>query len=466
MAARREVRSTRCSGCSGEFFWPASATQSSSLFPLLCGEIFCRECLAQKARVVLSSRVVPLRCCGLVVPHDFIREVLEHEEDVYYSFLMELPTSDARVKKGGATHKNMKTTTVSPLSARARSQVIDDEALPRQREITQPVTGSSKSTPVLAPAQPPGPRYRTRSSMARFAIEQDSKRSAVATTALPSATRQPPASPDPKFCAMCGSHVHYSRFKAPCGDEFCHMCIVTEVTRFLDAKSDDVAPASCCGKALPLDLVRRVITGPLLKTYAKRMSDYVSATTSTPSIRGTKRKAAPEKKITVATRGSKGKAPAKRVKTTGNEKQENERVCVACYSSVRTPSQWRVMPCGHGYCAQCLAKMAKASLTDRNQVPISCCSKEIPMDYVERALGKNQFLQYKRYLAERDPKTSTLQSDRDYATLVQKNHGKQCPQCGIGVLKIAGCNHITCPLGHYFCWECLETKCVCWKATS
>uniref|UniRef100_H3HCZ0 RING-type domain-containing protein n=1 Tax=Phytophthora ramorum TaxID=164328 RepID=H3HCZ0_PHYRM len=107
--------------------------------------------------------------------------------------------------------------------------------------------------------------------------------------------------------------------------------------------------------------------------------------------------------------------------------------------------------------------MAKTSLANREQVPIRCCSKEFPMDYVKLVLAKGQFAQYERFLAERDPRSSTLQSDQDYAKVVRQVKGKQCPVCGIGVVKISGCNAMQCTLGHVFCWNCLHVQCTCGK---
>ncbi|KAG6977648.1 hypothetical protein JG688_00000156 [Phytophthora aleatoria] len=361
------------------------------------GHQFCYTCLRlwgscncplipeAELRVILGE-IVPLRCCEKVVPHDFIREVLDHEEDIYYSFLLKLPPSDENVKKADAKPSAVPQL---PLSARA-----DATILPLRLVIAgNSVPGQVNSTPVVAPAQPLRRRYLTRSSKIGSGTEHG---------------------------------VNGSLFKAPCGDQLCLKCVETDVRRYLNTDpKDNGVPASCCGKVLPMDLVRRVVSGKELMMYAKRKVKYVNATTgpTAPTTRGTKRKAAPEKKTTQPAKGSKGKAPAKRAKKAVN--QENERVCIACYSAVRSPGKWQVVPCGHGYCLPCLANMAKTSLTDRKQVPISCCSKEFPMDYVEKALTNTQFLQYKRYLAERDPKTSTLQSDRDYATLVQKNRGKQ-----------------------------------------
>lgn len=454
MTTSRGRLSAQCSGCSGNFFWSA---QPSTLFPLLCGDLFCRSCLVQKARAVLSARAAPLRCCKKVVPHDFVRDVLDHEEDVYYSFLLKLTSSE-----NASTKSNGKVSAVPMERARAMQDAFTAANSLRVRVANAEAARARSYSERMNYGSPPAqPRYLTRSSKARLA-SHDSKQSEALSTA---SSEYPPALRVLKFCAVCGIRVYDPRFTAPCGDEFCLACIVAKVTGYLDAKANDSAvPASCCGKLLPLNLVRRVVTGPLLTTYEKRMSNYVSATASTPRLRGTKRKAVPETKPSAsprATRGSNGKAPVKRAKKIVDQAQESKQVCVACYTSCRSPEKLRIVPCGHGYCSPCLAKMARVSLTDRNLVPVSCCSKEFPMEYVEKALTRNQFMRYKRYLAERDPKSSTLKSDRDYTTLVHKNRGKQCPLCGIGVVKVAGCNAITCPLGHYFCWKCLKTSCIC-----
>lgn len=105
--------------------------------------------------------------------------------------------------------------------------------------------------------------------------------------------------------------------------------------------------------------------------------------------------------------------------------------------------------------------MAKTSLTDRALVPLRCCGKELPVEYVERVLPKQSMSIYNRFIAEKDWKTSTLTSYKEYAALVQSVGGKQCPWCGIGVKKISGCNAMVCSHGHRFCWSCLQLACTC-----
>ncbi|KAL4086680.1 hypothetical protein PRIC1_013742 [Phytophthora ramorum] len=202
------------------------------------------------------------------------------------------------------------------------------------------------------------------------------------------------------------------------------------------------------------------------------MLKYTGATTTTTTAntRGTKRKADPETVLVAAPAKGKARAssvkqlrPTKKVEKMNNQKQLSARKCSSCLSTVSPRAKWLVGPCGHGYCRSCLTKMAKTSLANREQVPIRCCSKEFPMDYVKLVLAKVQFAQYERFLAERDPRSSTLQSDQDYAKVVRQVKGKQCPECGIGVVKISGCNAMQCTLGHVFCWNCLHVQCTCGK---
>ncbi|KAK1938074.1 hypothetical protein P3T76_009224 [Phytophthora citrophthora] len=213
----------------------------------------------------------------------------------------------------------------------------------------------------------------------------------------------------------------------------------------------DEVPASCCGKLLPLDLVQLVVAGHELTTYAKQKVKYEIARGGT-KAKGGKRKAPTEQKA---------KTPSKKSKEVVDLTEVDERKCISCSSQVASLDKWRVVPCGHGYCVPCLEEMANISLTNWNQIPIRCCSKEFPTEYIEAVLNRTEFDKYSRYLAERDPSSSILQSDRDYAAVVRQNRGKQCPTGGVGVVKISGCNHMRCPLGHDFCWNCQQKRCTC-----
>jgi len=43
--------------------------------------------------------------------------------------------------------------------------------------------------------------------------------------------------------------------------------------------------------------------------------------------------------------------------------------------------------------------------------------------------------------------------DSETANWIQSNT-KDCPKCGKAIEKNGGCNHMSCPCGHHFCWVC------------
>ncbi|TDH68209.1 hypothetical protein CCR75_007891 [Bremia lactucae] len=128
--------------------------------------------------------------------------------------------------------------------------------------------------------------------------------------------------------------------------------------------------------------------------------------------------------------------------------------CTCCVSPLKYESSRRMLSCGHLYCKDCIATRCRMAVRDRSMVPAHCCKREYPSDYVEEALNTAEFNTYKQFLNEKPWRSLDLQSDRDYANVVQQNNGVQCPGCGMGVQRIAGCNHMTCLNGHEFCYTC------------
>jgi hypothetical protein len=96
----------------------------------------------------------------------------------------------------------------------------------------------------------------------------------------------------------------------------------------------------------------------------------------------------------------------------------------------------------------------KIGVKDLSFIPAHCCKKEFPIEYVNQVLNTNEFEMYKRVMQERNWTQSDLASDADYSNTVRTLGGKQCPQCGIGVIKIVGCNRIACLNRHEFCYLC------------
>ncbi|KAF4320660.1 hypothetical protein BBO99_00003685 [Phytophthora kernoviae] len=137
-------------------------------------------------------------------------------------------------------------------------------------------------------------------------------------------------------------------------------------------------------------------------------------------------------------------------------KEDTARVdCASCFAK-KDSCELKVGPCGHYYCHPCLRRMCRLALGDRALLPLRCCKKELPQDYVHEALTKLDYEKYCKLMTEKDWKISDLQSDAEYTATVEALGAKQCPGCGIGVQRDFGCVHMTCPNGHQFCYTCLQ----------
>ncbi|GMF13546.1 unnamed protein product [Phytophthora lilii] len=128
--------------------------------------------------------------------------------------------------------------------------------------------------------------------------------------------------------------------------------------------------------------------------------------------------------------------------------------CTCCLVPLEEKSTRRILSCGHLYCTTCVATRCRMGVRDRSMVPAHCCKKEFPADYVREALDALELETYERFLQEKHWRTLDLQSDREYALVVQQQHGVQCPGCGVGVQKSVGCNRMTCLNHHEFCYLC------------
>jgi hypothetical protein len=135
--------------------------------------------------------------------------------------------------------------------------------------------------------------------------------------------------------------------------------------------------------------------------------------------------------------------------------------CISCVEKIVAETKSFKMACGHVFCFNCVKTRLSIARKDRTMIPAHCCQIEFPITYVNEILDKKDYTFYNRVVEERDWKKSTLKSDAEYKNIVSKNGGKQCPKCGIGVLKDGGCNAVICIRGHEFCFGCASEKCMC-----
>lgn len=437
---------------------PHSAKGESKTYRLQCGDVMCPACLAEHARVSLHvPKAIPARCCQQHIRTDWIAEVLEPPEIAYYNFLLAKRMREDPPPSGATALKRGKTTTV----------VIDE--------------GDESDEVVMIEVAPASAAVGTLGAMTRSKATK-AKGKPELVVDLEDETSEEDASkgpgPAPLTCFSCQDPVlqEKSRIQAPCSHYLCAKCVKNRCIRALEnEKQGSIGmPVLCCKQIVPLEVVSPVLTRRQNDNYKvlfakrKEMVKHIGRGRA-----AGKRKVASPAVAVAPVRQSSAKKRAKTQALDEDDVAEDELSrqqqsqnednaageCVACLSDLADPKDRFRGPCGHLYCTQCLTVMARQSLEDRSLVPIRCCAMEFPMEYVARVLPARSMANYTRFLSEKDWRSSNLKSDQEYAKMVKKVHGKQCPTCGIGVQKISGCNVMTCVRGHHFCWSCGLANC-------
>jgi hypothetical protein len=182
--------------------------------------------------------------------------------------------------------------------------------------------------------------------------------------------------------------------------------------------------------------------------------------------------------------------------------------CQACLEDTETNKSQR-LTCGHIYCLECLDRLVKISVKDKDPLgnlvcKIDRCNKPFTEDELKTIIkDKNTLEKVKDLSAEqcimRDPSVkhcptanckfmyfyadkqakavtcpqcnkthcanclkshdtslSCDHADKKLLEKWQKAHGaRQCPSCDVVIEKNSGCNHMTCQnCTHQFCWVC------------
>jgi len=196
---------------------------------------------------------------------------------------------------------------------------------------------------------------------------------------------------------------------------------------------------------------------------------------------------------------------------------DQSQTCPLCFEE---PTQAFTLACQHVYCTGCLKHML-ISATDGGNIPICCiggagrCKTPIPLPVIERFLSPARLTQllensFRVYL-EQCPNefrfcptpdcTQIYRVSKEGSGVIQcpaclietcshchtpPHHGltceentligsksgqeqllerwakgnsnvRKCPDCGIFIEKIDGCNHIHCRCGGHVCWICVKT---------
>lgn len=443
--ATTESSTVRCDGCS------CSTTDEA----LGCGHVYCRQCLAEFYRAAMDFSIdIPPPCCA---QHISLFNEERWKRLLGVSRLESVAL--ARSNGGGRSEASM-------------IVIDDDEQHPSSASAKDSSRRSSK---------------RVRENRAKaMRVEANGDAEAINLVAAPT---EPIIVDDSgaggggggggeedgaQRCFTCSKVVAVTT-DAACGHSFCLKCIGDRCRQAVKNDKDGGIgfPLRCCEMLLPLETVRPALSKQSYGQYkllvGKRESDLKQLAKRKRGVG--KQKASTTKKPArvslTAVISSNGAASQREFRLASAsdalERQASESLeCVACLSQIDADTQQQFRgPCGHVYCTDCLGMMAKTSLEDRSLVPIRCCGKELPAEYIARVLPKRSLNTYNRFVQEKDWKTSNLQSDKEYAKLVKTLGGKQCPKCGIGVQKISGCNAMACSRGHRFCWACVSDPCVC-----
>ncbi|KAJ0411250.1 hypothetical protein ATCC90586_004166 [Pythium insidiosum] len=405
---------------------PRRRQDGVALHDLDCGDTRCTECLATLARLCLRQPelLIPMKCCHYTVPLPTVQAVLEPEEAAYYQYLVKKHAVVDLEESKSAVPETIDVTDSSSPVTRSRSRASGAAA-------AKPAVGAKRKLSLIDLASEDG--------------EDDGS-----------------TTPQDERCRACDGVVHLktTRFRAACGHIFCRDCLKSRCKQSLQNQRDGGIGVlmSCCKKVLPLDVVRPALTN---RVYVEYAALFDRSKNDTQRILNTEKRLASRRIEAAKRQRTDGSAAA----TNGGADQAEERDnssdapenCVSCFNTCQ--SERLVGPCGHTYCRLCITTMASKSLEDRALVPIRCCGKELPLEYVEKVLSKPKIATYRRFLAEKDWRTSNLKSDKEYAALVKKVRGKQCPACGIGVQRVSGCATMTCSNQHRFCWNCVQVNC-------
>ena len=90
--------------------------------------------------------------------------------------------------------------------------------------------------------------------------------------------------------------------------------------------------------------------------------------------------------------------------------------------------------CGQIFCFSCL---------EESHIPCDCFMAKEWKNYAEK-FGNNDFVWIKKETNEEKSFTNN-------------QFMKKCPKCKLIIEKNQGCNHMTCPCGYEFCWNCLKS---------
>ena len=123
-------------------------------------------------------------------------------------------------------------------------------------------------------------------------------------------------------------------------------------------------------------------------------------------------------------------------------------ICEICYEEYESMDDFFTLKCGHSYCKACVTDHLSSNITEGSVVRIACldytCETQFEEDDIRRACDHELFERYARYKLN-------IEVDMD-------PNKRWCPRpgCTHYVERVPGTDFVYCQCGHRICMSCGE----------
>lgn len=121
--------------------------------------------------------------------------------------------------------------------------------------------------------------------------------------------------------------------------------------------------------------------------------------------------------------------------------------------------------CEHAFCRVCMSSWIGAKLSENSRVvpcPHEGCDARLLGDDIAR-IDPSLVERYTQLMAQdhRERMKTLETTEPELFALLQRGTLKNCPECGIILVRGVGCSQMQCTCGAHFCYTCLKKDCNC-----
>lgn len=110
---------------------------------------------------------------------------------------------------------------------------------------------------------------------------------------------------------------------------------------------------------------------------------------------------------------------------------------------------------GDTYCRVCLAAFARTSLLAHQLVPLQCCQRRVPLEWIAQVLEPAEAIYYRFLTTKRTDGTPERTAETaETQTATARIH---CTTCYQQLQRDAIATYTALACGHVYCWTCLAT---------